>query len=153
MHRTATFQELADLLSTYDMKRDLLELNFKAAQWTCGAVWNRWYMEPPLGKDLLQMWQDHETDIAKKVTSSQPVSYNDQRRAASAAANQPAACLPDSTFLHALGTPDIHTAPPQTGSLALRAREEWGRSIYETTLMAASDRPLVEPVAKTATRY
>jgi hypothetical protein len=40
------FQELADLLSIYDMKRDLLELNFKAAQWTCGAVWNRWYMTP-----------------------------------------------------------------------------------------------------------
>ena len=51
VHRTATFQELADLLSTYDMKRDLLELNFKAAQWTCGAVWNRWYMELPTGKN------------------------------------------------------------------------------------------------------
>ena len=46
VHRTATFQELADLLSTYDMKRDLLELNFKAAQWTFGAVWNRWYVAP-----------------------------------------------------------------------------------------------------------
>ena len=37
--------------------------------------------------------------IAKKVTNSQTVTYNDQRRAATAAANQPAAWLPESTFL------------------------------------------------------
>jgi hypothetical protein len=49
--------------------RDLLELNFKAAQWTCGAVWNRWYMDPKPGRDMRQMWQDHETEIQRNVTS------------------------------------------------------------------------------------
>jgi len=34
VHRTATFQELTGLLKTYDMKRDLIELNHKAAQCT-----------------------------------------------------------------------------------------------------------------------
>ena len=74
--------------------------------------------------------------IAKKVTNSQTVTYNDQRRAATAAANQPAARLPESTFLQALGTPDVRTAPPQTGSLALRAMEEWERSICENQAFA-----------------
>ena len=93
-------------------------------------------MDAKPGKDLRQMWQDHETDIAKQVTNSQAVTYNDQRRAATAAANQPAARLPESTFLQALGTPDIRTAPPQTGSLALRAMEEWERSICENQAFA-----------------
>ena len=30
----------------YDMKRDLVELNYKAAQWAHRAVWNQRYMEP-----------------------------------------------------------------------------------------------------------
>jgi hypothetical protein len=48
VHRTATFQELADLLSTYDMKRDLLELNFKAGH---AEQLESLYMEPPTGKN------------------------------------------------------------------------------------------------------
>ena len=61
---------------------------------------------------------------------------NDLRRAATAAANQPAARLPESTFLQALGTPNIRTAPPQTGSLARRAMEEWERGICENQAFA-----------------
>jgi hypothetical protein len=34
-------------------------------------------------------------------------------------------------FLRALGTDDVYTAPPQTGSLSLRAAEEWERCICE----------------------
>ena len=41
VHRTTTLQELDDLLSAYDMKRDLVEINYKAAQWTHRPVWNR----------------------------------------------------------------------------------------------------------------
>ena len=104
VHRTTTLQELNDLLSAYDMKRDLVKLNYKAAQWTHRAVWNRWYMEPKRGHHMSQLWADHETDIAKKVTSSTEVTLGDMRRAAAAAANKPTAQLPDSVFLRALGT-------------------------------------------------
>ena len=51
------------------------------------------------------------------------------RHAATAPASKPTAQLPDSVFLRALGTPEINKAPPQTGSLALRATEEWERCI------------------------
>ena len=44
VHRTTTLQELDDLLSAYDMKRDLVELNYKAAQWAHRAVWNPYAM-------------------------------------------------------------------------------------------------------------
>jgi hypothetical protein len=63
--RAATFQELIDLLSTYDM--NLPELNFK-------------------GKTT-------KTEITKKVTNSQAVTNKDLRRAATAAASKPAARL------------------------------------------------------------
>ena len=39
-----TLQELDDLLSEYDMKRDLVEINRKAPQWAHKAVWNKWYV-------------------------------------------------------------------------------------------------------------
>ena len=55
VHRTATFK-LTSLLKTYDMKRDLIELNYKTAQWSAGAVWNRRYMEPKTRKSMRQMW-------------------------------------------------------------------------------------------------
>ena len=32
VHRTTTLQELDDLLSAYDMKRGLVEINYKATQ-------------------------------------------------------------------------------------------------------------------------
>jgi len=70
VHRTTTLQELDDLLSAYDMKRDLVELNYKAAQWAHRAVWNQRYMEPKRGYILGQLWADHTTDIIQKVTSS-----------------------------------------------------------------------------------
>ena len=52
VHRTTTFQELTDLLSTYDMKRDLLELNDKAAHWGYGAVWNHRHMDSSTSRSM-----------------------------------------------------------------------------------------------------
>ena len=69
-------------------------------------------MDAKPGKDMRQIWKDHETDITKKVTNSQAVTTNDLHRAATAAASKPAARLPESTFLQALGTPNIRNAPP-----------------------------------------
>ena len=40
IHRDTTLLELDDLLSEYDMKRDLAEINRKAPQWSHKAVWN-----------------------------------------------------------------------------------------------------------------
>ena len=54
-----------------------------------------------------------------------------RQRAASAAAKQPSAYLPDSLFLRALGTEDVYTTPPITSALSLRAAEEWERCICE----------------------
>ena len=52
IHRDTTLLELDDLLSEYDMKRDLAEINRKAPQWSHKAVWNKWYMEPKAGHTL-----------------------------------------------------------------------------------------------------
>ena len=46
IHRAATRQELDDMLKEYDMKRDSVEINHDAPQWSHNAVWNRKYMEP-----------------------------------------------------------------------------------------------------------
>ena len=48
-HRDATMQELDDMLGEYDFKRDLVEINHKARQWSHNAVWNKKYMEPRPG--------------------------------------------------------------------------------------------------------
>ena len=50
VHRDTTL-----LLSEYDMKRDLVEINRKAPQWAHKAVWNKWYMEPKSGFTLSQL--------------------------------------------------------------------------------------------------
>ena len=60
-------------------------------------------MEPKLGFTLQQLWANSESAIAQK-TSSYEVRDSDIRRA---------------------GTPAARMVPPQTGSLAQRAIEEW----------------------------
>ena len=87
---------------------------------------------------MRQMWQDRESDIKRKVTNSAPVKDTDLRRATEAVATLPgtATRLPPSTFLQALGTPEISNVPPQTASLALRASEDWERSICENRAFA-----------------
>ena len=70
IHRTTTLRELDELLQAYDMKRNLVELNYEAAQWKHKAVWNRRYMEAKRGQGLIQMWNEHEIDITKKTSNS-----------------------------------------------------------------------------------
>ena len=48
------------MLKEYDMKRDLVEINRDAPQWSYHAVWNGRYMEPKLGHRLEQLWADSE---------------------------------------------------------------------------------------------
>ena len=54
--RQRCIHQLDDLLSEYDMKRDLAEINRKAPWWSHKAVWNKWYMEPKASHTLSQMW-------------------------------------------------------------------------------------------------
>ena len=60
IHRSATLQELDDMLAEYDMKRDSVEINHRAPQWSHNAVWNRKYMELKPGYTLRQLWADSE---------------------------------------------------------------------------------------------
>ena len=82
IHRDTTLQELDDLLSEYDMKRDLAEINRKAPQWSHKAVWNKWYMEPKAGHTLSQMWINAEADITQKTSRSNEIWDSDLRSAA-----------------------------------------------------------------------
>ena len=66
IHRAASLQELDDMLKEYDMKRDSVEINRDAPQWSHHAVWNRKYMEPNPGYTLEQLWADSEPAISKK---------------------------------------------------------------------------------------
>ena len=54
IHRYATLQELEDMLREHDMKRDSVEINYRAHLWSHYAVWNRKYMEPNIGYTLQQ---------------------------------------------------------------------------------------------------
>ena len=139
-HRDTTLQQMDDLLGQYDMKRDLVELNRQAAQWTHKAVWNRWYMEPKEGFDLGHLWAESITDITRKVTKSYEATDHDLIRVASAVANLPPASLADSAFLRALGTPEVRNAIPQTDTLAQRAVEEWERNVSENKAVAILNR-------------
>ena len=66
IHRSSTQQELDDMLKEYDMKRDSVEINYDAPQWSHNAVWNRRYMEPKRGYTLRQLWADSEPAIGQK---------------------------------------------------------------------------------------
>ena len=71
---------------------------------------------------------------------SYEVRNSDIRRAGTALAAVPAATLPDSAFLSALGTPAARMVPPQSGSLAQRAIEEWERNLCENKAVAILER-------------
>ena len=89
IHRDTTLLELDDLLSEYDMKRDLAEINRKAPQWSHKAVWNKWYVEPKAGHTLNQMWINSEAAITQKTSPSTEIQDSDLRRVASAATSLP----------------------------------------------------------------
>ena len=79
IHRSATLQELDDMLGEYDMKRDSVEINHRAPQWSHNAVWNRKYMEPKTGYTLRQLWADSEPAIGQKSSPSYEVKDSDIR--------------------------------------------------------------------------
>ena len=124
------------MLGEYDMKRDSVEINHRAPQWSHNAVWNRKYMEPKTGYTLRQLWADSEPAIGHKSSPSYEVKESDIRRAVAALADMPSSTLPDSPFVRALGTPAAQNVPPQTGTLAQRALEEWERTLCENKAVA-----------------
>ena len=132
----AYLQELDDMLKEYDMKRDSVEINHDAPQWSHHAVWNRRYMEPKPGYTLEKLWADSEPAISKKTTTSYEVQTNDVQRAVAAIQHLPSPIPPDSPFLRALGTTAALKAPPQTDTLAQRALEEWERTLCENKAVA-----------------
>ena len=67
-HRDTILQELDDLLGEYYLKRDLVEINRKAIEWSHNAVWNKGYMEPKPGFALQQLWADSESAITQKTS-------------------------------------------------------------------------------------
>ena len=113
------------MLKEYDMKRDSVEINRDAPQWSHHAVRNRRYMEPKLGYTLEQLWEDSEPTISKKTTTSYEIQTNDVLSAVAAIQNFSSPTPPDSPFL---GTTAALRAPPQTDTLAQRALEEWKRT-------------------------
>ena len=124
-HRDSTLQELDDLLGEYDLKRDLVEINRKAPNgltMQCGVTIYgtkaRFHLATTVGGLRVGY---HTENIPYEVKD------NDIRRAVMATTAMPAATLPETAFLLALGTPALRTVPPQTGSLAQRAIEEWVR--------------------------
>ena len=136
IHRAASLQELDDMLKEYDMKRDSVEINRDAPQWSHHAVWNRKYMEPRPGYTLEQLWADSEPAISKKTTTSYDVQTNDVQRAVAAIQHLPSPVPPDSPFIRTLGTPAALKAPLQTDTLAQRALEEWERTLCENKAVA-----------------
>ena len=81
-----------------------------------------------------------QSAIAQKTSPSYEVKDSDIRRAVMAIAAVPAATLPESAFLSALGTPAARMVPPQTGSLAQRPIEEWERNLCENKAVAILER-------------
>ena len=117
-------------------ERDSVEINHKAPQWSHNAVWNRKYMGPKHGYTLRQLWADSEPAIGRKSSPFYEVKESDIRRAVAAIADLPSPTLPDSPFILALGTPAAQNVPPQTGTLAQRALEEWERTLCENKAVA-----------------
>ena len=99
-HRDTTLQKLDDLLGEYDLKRDMVEINHKAPQWSHNAVWNKRSMEPKPGFALQQLWAASESAIAQKTSPSYDVKDTDIRCAVMALTTVPAATLPESPFLN-----------------------------------------------------
>ena len=74
--------------------------------------------------------------IGRKSSPSYEVKESDIRRAVAAIADLPSSTLPDSPFILTLGTPAAQNVPPQTGTLAQRALEEWERTLCENKAVA-----------------
>ena len=134
-HRDTTLQALDNLLGEYDLKRDLVEINRKApngltTQYGTIDIWSQGQVSPYHNCGRTQSQLSHWKHPSYEVKD------NNIRRAVMALTAVPAATLPESTFLSALGTPAVRTVPPQTGSLAQRAIEEWERNLCQKKAVA-----------------
>jgi len=98
--------------------------NGLTTQYGTEATWNR-RQDTRCGNSGL----DSEPAIGQKSSPSYEVKDGDISRAVAAITNLPSSTLPDSPFICALGTPAAQNAPPQTGTLAQRALEEWERTL------------------------
>ena len=132
IHRAASLQELDDMLKEYDMKRDSVEINHDAPQWSHHAVWNRRYMEPKPGYTLEQLWADSEPAISKKTTTSYEVQTNDVLRAVAAIQHLSSPTPPDSPLPQSVGNNSCSQGP----TLAQRVLEEWERTLCENKAVA-----------------
>ena len=97
-------------------------------------------MEPEVhgteaGYTLQQLWDDSKPAIVQKSTALYYVKESDISRAIAAITDLPSPTLHDSPFLRSLGTP-AQRAPPQTCTLAQRAKEEWERTLCENKAVA-----------------
>ena len=127
-------QELDDMLREYDMKRDSVEIDHNAPEWSHNAVWNR------------NTWNRRQDTHCGNfgLTPSRPLGRNlpsyevkdgDIRRAVAAIADLPSSTLPSSPFIR-IGDASSPKCPPQTRTLAQRALEEWERTLCENKAVA-----------------
>ena len=123
------------MLKEYDMKRDSVEINHDAPQWSHHAVWNRKYIEPKPGYTLQQLCLILSLPLERK-RPLRMTSASDILRAVAAIKHLPSPTLPDSPFIRALGTSEAHRASPQTDTSAQRALENWERTLCENKAVA-----------------
>ena len=109
--------------------------------------------EPKTGYTLRQLWADSEPAIGQKSSPSYEVKDGDICRAVAAIADLPSSTLPDSPFILALGTPAAQNIPPQTGTLAQRAPEEWERTLCENKAVAILARDASRPTGPHPKRW
>ena len=94
------------------------------------------YMEPKTGYTLRNCGLTPSRPLGRKSSPSSDVKDSDIRRAVAAIADLQSSTLPDSPFILALETPAAQNVPPQTGTLAQRALEEWERTLCENKAVA-----------------
>ena len=133
VHRYSTIQ---DMLLAYDLKKNSVEINRSASQWSHYAVWNRKYMEARHGNNVRQLWEESEPAIGRKISPSYEIKANDIRRAVGWIVTLPPASSPESPFFRTLGTPAQQHVPPLNSTLAQRAMEEWERTLCENKAVA-----------------
>ena len=106
------------MLGEYDLKRDLVEINRKAPQWSHNAVWNKRYMEPKPGFTLQQLWADSESAITQKTSPSYEVKDNKNSRAVMATVGR-----------HRLGPEHVQNSTPETWSHPNTMRASGARAL------------------------
>ena len=97
-------------------------------------------MEPLLGNDLRNMWQECEPAIGRKIAASYDISANDIRRCVASITTLPPPSAPESPFFLTLGTPAQQQCPPLNSTLAQRTKEEWARTLCENKAVAIIQR-------------